>query len=242
MREVDVERLVEDSEDLVLRHFLDLRRVRRGWAGGAALVVEQEPRGGGGPMVVALGPVADLGPLLAEVAGTAERPGRVIVDEAGRGVVPRQWPLDGPRAWFWMTTTSPVPVTTDHEVTELTDPAEIDALLDEAFPDSHTRPATAGAECWLGVHLDGRLASAGALTRRSCGSGHLGGIATLPAATGRGLGTAVTAALTERALAGGPGVASLGVYTDNDAAVGVYRRLGYRTARTFVSGPVAPPA
>lgn len=240
MREVDVERLVtEGPDDPVLRHFLDLRRVRRGWTGGAALVVEQEARGTTTPMVVALGPPDDLGPLLADVARTAERPGRVVVDVAGQGVVPAQWPLEGPRSWFWMTTTTPVSAT-GHPVEELTDPAEVDALLDVAFPDSHTRPATAGAECWLGVRLDGRLAAAGALTRRSSGAGHLGGIATHPSATGRGLGTAVTAALTDRALAGGPGVSSLGVYTDNTVAVGVYRRLGYRTARTFVSGPVAP--
>jgi ribosomal protein S18 acetylase RimI-like enzyme len=32
------------------------------------------------------------------------------------------------------------------------------------------------------------------------------------------------------------GVATLGVYVDNDPALAVYRRLGYRTVHTFVSG------
>lgn len=240
MREVDVDGLFSEAgvgEDPVVRHFLDHRRVRRAWLDDEVVVVEQEARGGGAPLLVALGEPGPLGPALAALAARGVRPGRVIVDAPALDVVP--WPLDGPRAWFWMTTRSLPASDHGHEVVEVTDHAAVDALLDEAFPESHTRPATAGAECWLGVHLDGRLVSAGALTRRGSGSGHLGGIATLPSYAGRGLGTAVTAALTERALAGGPGLSSLGVYTDNVAAVGVYRRLGYRTARTFASGPVA---
>ncbi|MCW2814066.1 MAG: mshD 1 [Nocardioides sp.] len=241
MREVDVDGLVSDErvgEDLVVRHFLDRRRVRRAWLDDEVVVVEQEARDGGAPLLVALGGPGPLGTALAGLAAAGVRPGRVIVDAPSLDAVP--WPLVRPRPWFWMTTRSLPPTAPDrHEVVDLTDHAEVDVLLDAAFPESHTRPATAGAECWLGVHLDGRLVSAGALTRRGSGSGHLGGIATLPSYAGRGLGTAVTAALTGRALAGGPGLASLGVYTDNAAAVTVYRRLGYRSARTFVSGPVA---
>ena len=33
-------------------------------------------------------------------------------------------------------------------------------------------------------------------------------------------------------------VVTLGVYTDNTAAVALYRRLGYRRDRSFVSGPL----
>jgi ribosomal protein S18 acetylase RimI-like enzyme len=238
--EVDVEQLLATSEDPVLRHFLDHRRVRRAWVEGRAAVVEQSARDGGAPLVVALGPHDDLAPLLLQVSARTGRPGRVIVDAPAAGAVPATWALADPRVWFWMTTTGlEHPVPTDR-VRELSDLAEVDALLDQASPASHTRPATAGAECWLGTHDGGRLVAAGALTRRASGAGHLGGIATAPSHAGRGLGTAVTAALTTRAVARGPGLATLGVYTDNVTAIGLYRRLGYREERTFVSGAVAP--
>ncbi|MFB9314978.1 GNAT family N-acetyltransferase [Nocardioides plantarum] len=237
---MDVEQLLTASDDPVLRHFLDHRRVRRAWTRGRAVVVEQTGRGDGAPVVVGLGPRDDLSPLLGVVGAAAARPGRVIVDASVADDVPARWPLEDPRAWLWMTTTAltdPVPT---GRVRELSDLSEVDALLDDAAPHSLTRPATAGAECWLGTHDGHRLVSAGALTRRSSGAGHLGGIVTAGSHARRGLGTAVTAALTARALARGPGLATLGVYTDNATAIGVYRRLGYREERTFVSGAVAP--
>ncbi len=48
----------------------------------------------------------------------------------------------------------------------------------------------------------------------------------------------LSAALTLRALDGGSGVATLGVYADNLPAVAVYRRLGYDVLHTFASGPI----
>lgn len=239
MREVDVDELVTTSEDPVLRHFLDRRRVRRAWTQGRAVAVEQTGRETAAPLVVALGSLPDLGPLLQQVSAVVPHPGRVIVDAPSLAAVPAAWQLDGPREWFWMTTAD-APDDPGADVRDVADLAEVDTLLDDAFPASHTRPATAGAECWLGAYDGGHLVAAGALTRRASGAGHLGGIATAPTHLGRGLGTAVTAALTRRALATGPGLATLGVYTDNPAAIAVYRRLGYRAERTFVSGPVAP--
>jgi ribosomal protein S18 acetylase RimI-like enzyme len=79
----------------------------------------------------------------------------------------------------------------------------------------------------------------GALVRQGDGTGHLRGITTLAAHRGRGLGAAVTAALTTRALAAGSGLATLGVYTDNEVAVRLYRRLNYEVVHTFVAGPTA---
>ena len=236
---MDVEQLLTTSEEPVLRHFLDHRRARRAWVASRAVVVEQTGRGDTAPLVVALGPHADLAPLLAAVAEESARPGRVIVDASAADAVPVPWRLEDPRAWFWMTTTGPLPPVATDGVHELSDLAQVDALLDDAAPHSHTRPATAGAESWRGCHDGDRLVSAGALTRRASGAGHLGGIVTATSHAGRGLATAVTAALTAQALGSGPGLATLGVYTDNTVAIGVYHRLGYRAERTFVSGAVA---
>ena len=75
----------------------------------------------------------------------------------------------------------------------------------------------------------------GALYRDPSGAGHLRSVSTHPDAAGRGLGTAVSAALTRAALAVS-GTATRGVYVDNAPALAVYDRLGFRTVVTFRSG------
>ena len=100
-------------------------------------------------------------------------------------------------------------------------------------------PGMPDIECWLGVRSEGRLVGVGAVARQADGTGHLRAVTVLPSLRGQGLGTGLSAALTARALAGRSGVATLGVYVDNDTAVALYRRLGYAVVHTFVSGPVS---
>ncbi|WP_251150913.1 GNAT family N-acetyltransferase [Cellulosimicrobium sp. Marseille-Q4280] len=62
----------------------------------------------------------------------------------------------------------------------------------------------------------------------------LGGIATDPAARGRGIARAVTAAATRAGLREDPMVV-LWMYADNGAARRVYEQVGYRVTQAFES-------
>ncbi|MCH1866261.1 GNAT family N-acetyltransferase [Nocardioides sp. CFH 31398] len=230
-------------DDPFLLHHVAPDAVRRAWRRGEAAVVEMERPVAEGVrvMTAGVGPTADLGPLLVEVAAEADRPWRLIVDEDAAASLPPAWRPSEPRSWHWMLTrTPPAPVVGEDAVTEVEDAAEIDGVLDAAMPETHARPGTVGIECWLGVRAaDGVLAGVGAVARQPDGTGNLRGIAVLPSYGGRGLGTALSAALTRRALAGASGVATLGVYVDNAPAIAVYARLGFATRHTFYSGQLA---
>lgn len=181
------------------------------------------------------GPGPHQARLLGSLAAEIEAPDRLTLT-APAEVVPDAWQLDPVRHWNWMlTTTFPQGPTPD--VVEVDDPQEVEALLDLAAPDSHARPGTPGIEAWLGLR-DGRvLAAVGAVIRNPDGSGHLRAVTVAPYARGRGLGRSLSVALTRRALSG-PGVASLGVYADNEPALRIYHGLGYEVVHAFTSGSV----
>ncbi len=226
---------------------MDPAGVRAAWvAAGAVVISGTRGRPGEtlpGPVFTCLGQPEDLGPLMKEVATRTERPPwRLTVDVDALDAVPEDWRHERHHRWHWMLTRGPAP-NVQHPVVEVDDADEINGLLDEANPDSFARPGVKGIEAWLGVRngtgpASPGLVAVGALMRQSDGTGHLRGVSVRPAAVGRGLGSAVSAALTVRALATGSGVATLGVYVDNAAAVAMYTRLRYRTAHTFASGPV----
>ncbi len=132
-------------------------------------------------------------------------------------------------------TAPPVP---SFPVEEIDDADEVNALLDAFAPDAHARPGSPRVETWLGVREAGVLLAVGALARQHDRTGHLRAVTVAPEARGRGIGRELSAALTHRALDGGSGVATLGVYVDNLPAVAVYRRLGYDVIHTFASGPI----
>lgn len=56
-----------------------------------------------------------------------------------------------------------------------------------------------------------------------------------PAARGQGLGAAVTSVLTRHAFAGGAPACAVDLYSDNDVARALYRRLGYQLDQEFTS-------
>lgn len=120
----------------------------------------------------------------------------------------------------------PPPAPRAAEVVPIDDVGAIEKLLAEALPHTSTRPGDAGVRGWYGVRdRDGSLLACGA-DRSGNGVGHLAGIAVRPDSWGRGLGGAVTAAMTRRLSAEFERV-SLGVSIDNPRAVALYERLGF---------------
>jgi len=211
----------------------------------AALVIEQnlDHRGNAvpAPVLLCLGPAEDLAELLPQtVARLSEVPYRVGIEAHAAHLLPTDWRWERRRVWDWMwTVEAPAVVPGEDALVRLGahQADEVDALLDVANPETHGRPADDGAQQWLGVRgADGSLLAAGGMFLLPTGAGHLRGITTLPQERGRGLGTALTAGLTRLALTEGEPMCSLGVYSDNAAAIGIYERLGFRHGHTFCSG------
>lgn len=240
MREVSGHELVATYDDPWVRHQTDPEAVVRAYVDGPAAVVSVRNRlpGGSGTMAVALGPTDALDRLFGEVAAIAPAPGRLILPSAALGVVPDAWRPDPVREWHWMLTTT-VPDEPAEALVEVTEAPDIDALLDAHQPDAHSRPGSPNVEVWLGIRDDGRLVAVGALRRHPDGTGNLGAITVDAEVRGGGLGTALSAGLTRRALDGPSATATLGVYTDNAPAIAIYRKLGYEVVHTFVAGPVS---
>lgn len=140
--------------------------------------------------------------------------------------------------WAWLWTRTPPPVERGESalvvLDDTADAAEIQALIDRANPISEGSPGSGLSTLWLGRREGGDLVACGALHRTVTGAPHLTGLLVAPEARGRGLGLAVTAALTRRAIAEA-GVATLGVYADNAVARRLYASLGYRTAHVWSS-------
>nr|WP_246289928.1 GNAT family N-acetyltransferase [Nocardioides marinus] len=239
MHEIDPYELVARSEHPFVRHQVDPADTPLVLALGDALVIDgNRNRTGpsdGSPSLWCLGPTADLARLAGLATDLMEEPGRVSVEAAAYDVLPGAWRLPVSGHWHWMLThDAPPPHPLEPSVVEVTDAALIDGLLDVANPGSFARPGSRGVECWLGIPGDDGLLAVGALYRDPSGAGHLRSVSTHGSAAGRGLGTAVSAALTRRALAVS-GTATLGVYVDNGPALAVYDRLGFRTHVTFRS-------
>lgn len=242
MRTLGADELSASSHPFV-RHQVDPDAVTAVYEHDGAVVVDGGRRlpGRSRRFVFALGPAEPLAALASTVVGLVEPPDRVSVEAASQAALPAEWWQATVKRWHWMLTRRPqAPVGLD--VVEVTDHDEINALLDEANPDAFARPGMPDIESWLGVRSEGRLVGVGAVARQVDGTGHLRAVTVLPSQRGQGLGIGLSAVLTARALAGPSGTATLGVYVDNDVAVGLYRRLGYEVVHTFASGPVTPPA
>jgi predicted GNAT family acetyltransferase len=100
-------------------------------------------------------------------------------------------------------------------------------LLSEASPDSYAWPGASGVLRWAGV-LDeaGELLSIAADGWSAPEVGFMAGVATRPEARGRGLSREVCAFVTAE-LVKRHGLTGLMVHGDNEAAIAVYRKLGY---------------
>jgi GNAT superfamily N-acetyltransferase len=209
--------------------------------------------------LVVTGPADDAIPLVREVlreVGPSYRPlgGRELIDAvvaavpglratAGFGWMDRTGPdRRGPER---MGPASPVPGEAVPGAADLSgacvvaqwlpssDGAAVTELLDEAFPDSYAYPGRPGAaDRWAGLRADGRPVAVAALAWCAPTVGLMAGVATAPAARGRGLGRAVCAFVVQEALAA-YGTVALMVDDWNGAALRLYRGLGlaYRPLR-----------
>ncbi len=146
---------------------------------------------------------------------------------------------------FRWTLTPPPAVPGEDRVVRLTERhhAAIDALLDDALPGTLSRPGFSGVRDWYGIFDDGQLVAPGdgsefvapgdAGQLVACGADRsradVGFLASLAVGTRyrrRGLGAALTAAMTRR-LFTEYAVVALGVVWDNAPAIRLYQRLGF---------------
>lgn len=145
--------------------------------------------------------------------------------------------------WDWLWTPDlPPDQPGQGRVDVVDDDKAVSALLRAASVRPSARPGDRGVVEWLGVRDDGgALVACGACTEHVPGVPHLASIATVASLRGRGLGGAVTAALTRRSLEAGAEVVTLGTYADNDVAARMYARLGYRCEHRFSSCALLAP-
>ncbi len=145
--------------------------------------------------------------------------------------------------WEWFWTDSPPPDGRAADaVVPLDDVArrdEITAFLAEHSPTADTAPG--GGERWFAVLSGtGSLEAVAALGRTSAGAPHVSSVAVDGSLRGRGLGRAVVAAVTRVAVEES-GVCTLGMYSHNVVARGLYRSLGYRNACAWAGRSVVLP-
>lgn len=237
--------LTSEHDDPFVRWRLDPAAIDRVHRHGEAVLIELRLDRHGepvsGPTLLCLGPAHDLAPLVADAAGRIGRvPHQVSIERHAAHLLPAGWQWEQRRVWDWMwTTRAPAAVPGEDSVVPLAAAGlgEADAVLDAANPDSHGRPGSSDVQRWLGVRdTDGALVATGGMFVLSTGISHLRGITTLPAARGRGIGTALSAGLTRLGLEYGGGVCTLGAYSHNTTAIEIYRRLGFHHAHTFCSG------
>lgn len=189
--------------------------------------------------LVVTGPAGDAIPLVQDVlaeVGPGYRPfgDRGLVDALVLAV-----PGLRPTAGFgWMGRTGSAAVPPDGTAGWLPPTAApaVAALLDQAFPTTYLYPGRPGADDrWAGILPSGGSGTplaVAALAWCSPSVGLVTGVATAPAARGRGLGRQVCAFVLAEALAA-YGTAALIVDDDNTPALRLYRSLGlaYRPLR-----------
>lgn len=149
--------------------------------------------------------------------------------------------VDGSGRWDFLSTRVDVPPAGavfpgDLELLELddaTDAAELEAFGRAHNTDFEGFPGHGFSVLWLGLRdASSALVAIGGMHLLATGAPHLSGIVVDRAQRGRGIGRALTVALTGRAL-DRCGVSTLGVFSSNAPAISLYHSLGYRTHHRF---------
>jgi GNAT superfamily N-acetyltransferase len=152
--------------------------------------------------------------------------------------------LDPRNDWEWLVTrTAPPPQPGEESVGWLAPDSddELRELLHAWSPRHDAEPGKRGVLRWAGIRAaSGQLLCAAAHTEHRPGVPHLASIVTHGGHRGQGLGTAVTGWVTRTLLAEGTRWVTLGMYSDNDGARRLYRRLGYANDHHFTSGRLLP--
>jgi GNAT superfamily N-acetyltransferase len=108
---------------------------------------------------------------------------------------------------------------------------EVTGMIREAYPDSYAWPGDPGVHRWAGIRdAGGELLTVAAEAWSTPEIGFMSGVATRPAARGRGLGAAICAFVADELLADRERVALLVDYW-NTAALATYAGLGFATRR-----------
>ena len=215
------------------------RTVVRAWLGDGACAwvgTDAEERT---PYLSALGTPPAVAALVADLLPELPPRQRVTLPRGTAALLPAWVAVDG-TDWDFRWLPEPPPVQPGEELVVADVPdADVRALLDVASPRASALPGDTAVRRWSGIRdEDGRLLACAADTSAATGIGHLSSIAVDPVARGRGLGKAVTAALTRALFAEGCDVVTLGMYADNTAGRALYDALGFRDEHRFTSGPL----
>ncbi|GAA1537399.1 GNAT family N-acetyltransferase [Kribbella lupini] len=230
-----------DGDAKVLWAGQGLKAGNRAWYAGDAVAVVA-PELSRHDRIVVSGPLDDVVPLVRDVMGIVGPAYRPFGDETLiRGVVERVPELSLRATFGWMEIDeAPVETVTARW---FADDAGVAELLEEASPTSYAWPGQAGVSRWAGIEDSepessadraetggtqrGRLLSVAADAWSAPEVGFIAGVATLPAARGRGLSRQVCAFVTAE-LVKRHGRVGLMVDGRNETAIGLYRKLGYR--------------
>ena len=215
------------------------RPLARGWCVDGAAVWIGTDLHEHVPYLSALGEPERVGALLGEVVPELVHRQRVTLPRGTGRWLPAWVGLQGTDWDFRSLGAPPALQPGEDDVVPLTDEGEVGALLAEASPTASALPGDAKVARWYGVRdRSGALTACIADTTSATGVGHLSSIAVSPRARGRGLGRAVTAALTRRLFAEGRDLVTLGMYADNTAGRALYDALGFTDDHRFTSGPL----
>lgn len=158
---------------------------------------------------------------------TLEHLGGLLAAEGGR--------------WEWMHTSLLPEGPRPAGLGELPESAREELLdfLAEHNPGTDGQPFARPGQRWIGARdEDGLLLGTGCCEPEHAGAPVLAGITVAPRARGRGLGRSITAELTRGAIAS-HGWSTLGMYSHNDVARGIYLGLGYQLGARWTSGRLA---
>jgi GNAT superfamily N-acetyltransferase len=238
-----VDELLALRDDDFARAEADPQRAGSFWAlDGAVGWVTESRRVPGRAHLVALGDPASAAALLDR-----------LVDDHGIAstTLPRDadahlpaYRLEPRNDWEWLVTRTAPPLQSGEEHVGWLGSGDNDTLrnlLTAWSPRHDVDPDDPGVRRWAGVHDEGgTLVAAAAHTERRPGVPHLASVVTHGQHRGRGVGAALCGWLTRTLLAEGTGWVTLGMYSDNDVARRMYRRLGYAGDHHFTSGRLVP--
>lgn len=236
LRTLDDDELVRVSRGHPLIRHLAPHRIKAhpGWAYGraVALVSGYWDNVDVGGDIMMTGPAEDSA-ALARLLLPEGRP--MSLPRAGYELLPPGL-LTEPSPWSFRWTDIPTGVAAD-AAAWVDDPAAIDELLDEAFPEASFRPSSSRVRGWAAVRDDPArgghgFAACAADTTEAPGVGFVAAIATRTDLRGKGLGKDVTGWIVDR-LVEREGTAALWHFDGNVSAGRVYDALGmHRLAMT----------
>jgi GNAT superfamily N-acetyltransferase len=214
------------------------RPLVHGWLGEGAVAwlgTDPEERV---PYLSSLGPPQQVAALLAELLPELPPRQRITMPRGTAPLLPAWVGLDAFGHWdFRWRSTPPPPQPGEDAAAPGVDEVAVKTLLADASPGASAVPGDPAVRTWWGVpDGDAGLLACAADTSAATGVGHLSSVAVVPSARGRGVGRAVTAAITRALLEDGCDVVTLGLYADNAAGRAMYDALGFADEHRFTSG------